>query len=300
MRKGLTLASIVFFTVATFAQTVSEEEVKEKVFVKNAFINTQLISAQTTEMLPKKSWEFKIQHRFAKTGFDSTLIQEFLGMDQTANIRLALGYSLGERLYIAVGRTKFLKTYDFEAKYLILKQHNEQTIPVSIAWYGNTAIRTEKFPAVPPNAFFSDWTTPFEYKLAHRYSYNTQLIISSKITEALSLQLTPIFVYHNLVAPGQVNHTLAANFSGRYKIGLNSAIIFEYGHVINHRKQRGEDFVNPGAIGVEFGTSGHCFQIFISSTQSILDQYIYTNSSIPYSDAEFLIGFNIKRNFWRR
>lgn len=298
MRKEIILTALIITWVAGFTQT--ETDVKEKEYVKNAFINTQLITAQTTEMLPKKSWEFKIQHRFAKTGFDSTLVQEFIGMDQTANIRLSFGYSLGDRLYIAVGRTKYLKNYDFEAKYLLIKQAKEQRIPVSVALYGNTAVRTEKFPAVPPNAFFSDWTTPFEYKLAHRFSYNTQMIISSKISNALSLQLTPIFVYHNLVSPGQVNHTLAASFSGRYKIGLNSAVIFEYGHVINHRKQRAQDFVNPASIGVEFGSAGHCFQIFISSTQSILDQNVFTNSSIPYADAEFLLGFNIKRNFWRK
>jgi len=298
MRKEIALLLLILTSLAVFSQT--ETENKEKKYVKNVFINTQLISAQTTEVLPKKSWEFKIQHRFAKTGFDSTLVQEFLGMDQTANIRLALGYSLGDRLYIAVGRTKFLKTYDFEAKYLLIKQAKEQKIPVSIALYGNAAIRTDKFPAVAPNSFFSDLETPFEYKTSHRFSYNTQMIISSKITDALSLQLTPIFVYHNLVSPGQVNHTLAVSFSGRYKIGLNSAIIFEYGHVINHRKQRGENFVNPLSIGVEFGTVGHCFQIYLSSTQRILDQHMYTNSSIPYADAEFLIGFNIKRNFWRK
>lgn len=97
-----------------------------------------------------------------------------------------------------------------------------------------------------------------------------------------------------MVSPGQVNHIFAATFSGRYKIGLNYAIFFEYGHVINHRNQRSSDFVNPTSIGIKFGTAGHCFQLFVSSTKSILDQYIYTNSSIPYADAEFLIGFNIE------
>ena len=102
------------------------------------------------------------------------------------------------------------------------------------------------------------------------------------------------------MGPGLVNHTLAVSFSGRYKTGLKTAIIFEYGHVVNHRKQRNPDFVNPVSLGIEFGTAGHCFQLFVSSSQSILDQYLYTNSSIPYTDAEFLLGFNIKRNFWRK
>lgn len=278
----------------------SQDNGTEKEYVSNIFVNTQLVSAQTTEVLPEKSWEFKIQHRFGKVGLDSSLVQEFLGMDQTANIRLAFGYSFSDRFNMAIGRTKYLKTYDIEGKYLLIKQSKNQKIPISMAAYVNAAIRTEKFPKLQANSYFQDWQTDFEYKPSHRLSYNTQLIFSSKLNDVVSLQLAPIFVYHNLVSPGLVNHTLAASFSGRFKTGLSTSIIFEYGHTINHRKQRNNDFVNPASIGIEFGTAGHCFQLFVSSTQSILDQHIYTNSSIPYADAEFLLGFNIKRNFWRK
>jgi hypothetical protein len=291
--------SLLVISVLIFSSFRAQTETKKE-YVSNIFINTQLVNAQTTEVLPEKSWEFKIQHRFGMIGLDSSLVQEFLGMDQTANIRLSLGYSFSDRFNMAIGRTKYLKTYDIEGKYLLIKQSKGQKIPISMSIYGNAAIRTEKFPKLSANSYFSDWQTDFEYKPSHRLSYNTQLIFSSKLSDAISLQLTPIFVYHNLVDPGQVNHTIAVSFSGRLKTGLKTSIIFEYGHVVNHRKYRDPNFVNPASLGIEFGTAGHAFQLFISSTQSILDQQIYTNSSIPYADAQFLLGFNIKRNFWRK
>lgn len=292
MKKLILIIALLTFFASSYAQNDSS-----KTYVKNVFTNTQLITAQTTEVLPAKSWEFKIQHRFGKIGLNSSLVQDFLGMDYTANIRIAFGYSLSDRLYLGVGRSKVLKTYDFEGKYQLLRQTKEQKIPLSIALYTNAAIRTDKFPAIPDSAYFGDWTTEFVYKPSHRLTYTTQLIFSSKITNALSLQLTPIFIYENLVDPGRDNHTLALSFSGRVKTGLTGAVVFEYAHVFNNRSP---GFVNPASIGYEVGTAAHVFQFYLTSSQYILDQRIYTNSSYPYGDAEFLLGFSIKRNFWRR
>jgi len=287
------------FLIGLIAATtaISAQKDSTKTFVKNIFTSTQVVNAQTTEVLPKKSWEFKIQHRFGKIGLDSSLVQDFLGMDHTANIRIAFGYSFSDRFYMAVGRTKVLKTYDFEGKYLLMKQTKEQKFPLSIALYANAAIRTERFPNIPDSAYFGDWSTDFYYKPSHRLAYNTQIIFSSKINDAISLQLTPILIYENLVGPDLENHTMALSFSGRFKTGLNSSILFEYGHVLNIRTN---GFVNPASLAYEIGTSGHAFSFFITSSQSILEQRIYTNSSYDYGNAEFILGFSIKRNFWRK
>lgn len=292
MKNQLT---IVFLTC--FAFTGLSQDDSTKTYVKDVFVNTQLVTVQTTEVLPEKSWEFKIQHRFGKIGLDSSLVQDFLGMDYTANIRLSLGYSFSDRFYMAVGRTKTLKTYDFEGKYLLIRQHNQQRIPMSLAIFSNVALRTDRFPSIPDSAYFSDLTTDFIYKPSHRLSYNTQLIFSTKIHRAISLQLTPIFIYDNLADPGRDNLTVALSFSSRFKTGLKSSILFEYGHVFNNRTA---GFINPASLGFEIGTAGHVFQLYITSTQDILDQRIYTNSSYNYGDAEFVLGFSIKRNMWRR
>lgn len=278
--------------------TAQEERIEpQKEFVQNVFIGTQLINAQTTNVLPAKAWAFEIQHRFGKIGIDSTFTQQFLGLDLPSVIRLGFGYSLSDRMYFKIGRTNHLKTIDFETKYLMIKQTEDFKVPVSVALYFDAALRTERFPNVQDSSFFEDDVTPFEYKPSHRLAYNTQVIISSKLTERLSLQLSPIFIYNNLTQPYTDNFTLVLGSGGRYKTGMSSGIIFEYAYVFNNR---GTDFHDPFSFGYEFGTVGHTFQIFVSSASKILETHIYNTSAINMADGEFLIGFNLQRNFWRK
>lgn len=289
----LMLCSISF---AAYSQEESEIKI-EKEFSENAFTGTQLINSQTSTVMPAKSWAFEVQHRFGKIGIDSSLAQQFLGLDLPAVMRLAFAWNISERLYFKIGRTNHLKTYDLEAKYLLAKQTTDFKMPFSISVFFNTAIRSEKFPTIPKNSFFEDDSTAFAYKPSHRFAYNTQLILSSRITDKFSMQLNPIFIYQNLAAPYTDNFTLALSSGLRYKLGFNSAFIMEYAHVFNNR---GDRFYDPVSVGVEFGTPGHTFQIFASTASKILESQIYTASSVNAANAEFMIGFNLQRSFWRK
>jgi hypothetical protein len=265
--------------------------------VEFVFTGTQLINAQTTKIQPARSWYFEIQHRFGTVGLDSSLAEQFLGLDLPSAIRLALGWSFSDRLYLELGRTNVSKTLDLEGKYLFAQQTNDWKMPVSLAAYANVALRTEDFPTVPPNAYFGDSVTPFRYKFAHRLAYNTQLIVSSKLSERWSLQLTPVFVYQNLVPAGHDNLTMALSAGGRYKLGFSSALIFEYARVFNNRPA---NFIDPFSVGVEFGTAGHVFQLFLSNASRILESQIYTTRSADLLDGHFLLGFNMQRTYWRK
>lgn len=296
IKIGVLLSSFFVFSFGVHAQG-TEMATVEKDYSPDAFLGTQLINTQTSTCLRAKSWAFEVQHRFGKVGLDSTITQQFLGLDLPAVMRFAFGVSLSDRLYVKVGRTNHLKTYDIEAKYLIAKQTSDFKMPVSIAFYFNTAIRSEKFPAVSKNAYFEDDSTKFYYKPSHRLAYNSQFIISSRITDKFSLQINPTFIYQNLALPYTDNFTLVLSGGCRYKLGLSSALIFEYGYVFNNR---GSKFYDPVSLGVEFGTVGHTFQLFVSSNPKILESHIYTTSSVNIADGEFLIGFNMQRSAWRK
>lgn len=295
----IALVSLVaLLSLQLFSQDTSSADKKHtREYAENAFTGTQLINSQTTKIQYPKSWYFEIQHRFGKIGLDSSLPQQFLGLDLPSVMRLAVGAGINERFYFEIGRTNHLKTVDIEAKYLLLRQTTDFRIPVSVALYFNSAIRTERFPNVPKNAYFEDTITPFYYKPAHRFAYTSQIIISSKLSDKISLQLTPVLVYQNLVNPGYDNYTLTLSAGGRYKFGINSSLIFEYAHVFNNRFN---SFQDPFSLGVEFGTAGHVFQVFMSTSTRILESHIYTSSAANIGAGEFLIGFNIQRNFWRK
>ncbi len=276
----------------------AQTENAETPYTENAFIATKLLNNQTTNVLAPGGWQLIIEHRFGIIGTDSTIYHQFLGMDLPANIRLGAAFPISERWYWGFGRTKVDKTIDLESKYLILRQTKDNPTPVSIAGYVNFMLRTDPFPEEPPNSYFADSLTAFEYKFSHKLSYNTQLIISRKFGNRLSIQLAPVMIYENLVEIGRENYTFALPVSGRFRFGfLNTSLIFEYAPVFNNKP---EDYVNPLSLGVEFGTSGHVFQLIVGSSNFILEKNLYTRSSGDYRDGEFSLGFNIRRTFWSK
>lgn len=280
-----------------FANTRAQDTIDlEEDYVSNIFNYGLLINTQTTETVPIGLFELIIQHRFGEmdiTNFNETVWDEFLGFDGSANIRFGFSYALSNRLQIGVGRTKFQKTFDFEGKYKLFRQ-KEIGNPISVTLYFNTALSSRDFPEVGPNEFFADMVTPFEYKFSHRLAYNTQILLSSKIGEKISLELNPTFIYKNLVPPGSENFIVAATFGGRFRTGITSSIIFEATAKFNDRQ---DGYKDPISIGYEIGTAGHAFQMFITTTNQITDQGIYFSEPLDYTDGKLLIGFNIKRTF---
>lgn len=267
--------------------------------VLNVFSHSILINAKTTETLDKGNFEFRIQHRFSElnvNNFGKSFGQNFLGFDGSANIRFSFVYALSNNLLIGIGRTKIDKLVDLDLKYRLIKQKEFGT-PISASLYFSAGITTADFPEVGPGEFFTNLKTPFEYKFSHRFSYNTQLLISRKFGEKLSLVLSPTFIYKNLVPTGYDNFVAATSFGGRYKTGIKTHIIFEFSTKFNNRKG---NFKDPISIGYEIGTAGHSFQMFISNTNQIMEQNLYYSNPLDYTRGKFLLGFNIKRTFWRK
>lgn len=270
---------------------------QEKELVYGTFRGSQLINSPTIEVVSKKSYDFTIRHRFGMIGPDSSAYQQFLGIDLPANIRFGFAFPITEKITIGLGRTKNGKTVDTDLKYLLLRQTEDNSIPVSAAIYFSAAMMTDKFSKVPEYAFFNDSVTPFEYRFEHRFSYITELIIARKFGENLSMQIVPLLVYKNLVNPGNENQTFVISIGGGYKIGLQSSVIFEYAYRFNNRPAEN---AYPLSIGWEFGTVGHIFQLVVSTSTELIEQDIYTKKSFNYFKGNFALGFNIRRTSWSK
>ncbi len=296
MKKVVLAVFSIFLLNCAIAQE-EDPDLAETKYTEQVFLSPQLINAQTTEILPKKSWRFKIQHRFGAVKIDESLYKQFLGLDLPANIRFGFDFSVTDKFYFGFGRTKNGKTIDIEGKYRFLQQTKDNKNPISAAVYFNAAINTMEFPSVANNSFFADSTTEFEYNFYHRLSYNTQLILSRKFSDRISVQTAPVFIWQNLVAANRENYTFALPVSGKIKLGFSSSIIFEYTAVFNNNV---EGYNNPASLGIQFGTAGHVFQIILSSTNEILEQDIYTNKTFDYSKGYYTLGFNLKRTFWSK
>lgn len=300
MKNKLNYTFCLIISILSLITVKGQETEKTKIqkeFAPDAFNSTQLINSQTASSMRSKSWMFEVQHRFGKIAMDSSILQQFLGLDLPAVMRFAFGWSFSDRFYVKIGRTNHLKTIDLETKYLLVKQTENFKMPFSLAAYFNAAVRTEKFPVIQKNSYFEDDTTVFYYKPSHRLSYTTQLILSSRITDKFSLQLNPVFVYKNLAPAYNDNFTLSLSAGARYKFGLSTAIIAEYAYVFNNR---GTKFYDPMSLGIEFATAGHVFQVFVSTSSKILESHVYTENSSNIGNAEFSFGFNMQRSAWRK
>lgn len=284
------LASLLFFGFAI--NLIGQEETEDKP-IRPAFQSGYLLDEQTTYMPVEGTMEMIIHHRFGPTGNGAS---DLWGIYAPSNIRLGMNYTIKDYLQLGIGTTKFKKLQDLQYKAILLTQTRTNSIPVSVAFFGNIAIDARD------EAVFGT-----EYEFAHRMSYFNQLIISHKFNHMFSLQVAPSFSHYNIVEEGYQNRYVGLSFSGRARLTPQTSVIFNYGTPLEIdgllvKGQAGLDgtFENelPKAnigIGVEIATSTHAFHIFVASGQGIMPQENMLFNQNDFFDGGMLFGFNMTR-----
>ena len=142
--------------------------------------------------------------------------------------------------------------------------------------------------------------------IADRFSYLTQVIISSRINDHISLEVIPTISYrdHILETPNPNNNTYDGNaipaigIGGRYMFNKTIGIVAEYYYIISKfRTNNPTPYYNILSAGIEVNTGGHVFEINMSNTPGLNG-----NNAIPYTTSSWLkggfkLGFTISRNF---
>ncbi|HAH22232.1 MAG TPA: hypothetical protein DCL77_00410 [Prolixibacteraceae bacterium] len=307
MKKNiLFIVLLSFISVVSFAQNDSTG-VKVKDYPVNAtFESGYLIDAQTVIVPEKKTLEMVIQHKFGTIDQGSTNLWGIYG---SSNIRIGLNYVPVKNLEIGAGIIKRYMTTDLDAKWTVLKQTKKNSIPVSVALYGNVGIdgRASKdladtvsvaSPVGKVNSFgFSD-----------RLSYFSQLIIARKFNPWLSLQAGVSFSHYNMVkyqAAGKPydHDKVGVHFNGRVKVSPQGSIVFNYDAPLKIKgisEQNGWTSQYPAskpnlAFGYEVSTGSHAFQIYMASTTSLLPQENMMWNQNEMNTKGFAIGFTITR-----
>lgn len=241
-----------------------------------------------------------IMHRFGTMGNG---YKDFYGLFASSNIKLGFNYVPVNNLLIGLSLAKSFMTVEGYAKYSIIQQTKGQ-YPVSISYYGNIAWDSR------PGDNYS-------YK-AHEFMFFNQLMFARKITEKLSLQISPSVTHvnyvngyfktvkneggadTNVVANERKHDHFAIALMGRYKLTEGMSFIANVDQPITKHKTG-----NPKpniSFGLEVGTSSHAFQFFIANYSYLVPQrnnYFNQNDykeGFPWqSGNQFLIGFNITR-----
>ncbi len=250
--------------------------VVEVEYERPAFESTSLIESQSNRVYSKGTIEMIMNHRFGLVTGDNDL----LGIWAPSNIRLAVNYSITDRITVGFGTTKDYRLQDFSLKAAILKQTVGGKMPVSITYYGNWAIS-----ALPKENF---------YHTSDRWSFYNQIIIAKRFNKMFSFQIAPSYSHYNVVDASMYNDLFAIEFGGRAKVTSSMSILLDVNQPISS-----QEFVPESgfSIGTEFSTVGHSFQIFVSNYRGIINQQSNMFNQYEFFEGDFVIGFNISRTW---
>ena len=262
-------------TIAAVAED-SIAPVKEVEYERPAFESTSLIENQTDRVYGKGTIEMIMNHRFGLV----TGTNDLIGIWAPANIRIAVNYSITDRITVGYGTTKDARLQDFCLKASLLKQTVDGKMPVSITYYGNMSIS-----ALPKENF---------YHTSDRWSFFNQIIIAKRISKVFSLQLAPSYSHYNVVDAPMSNDLFAVQFGGRAKVTSTMSILLD----VNQPFTSQEIAPKSGfSVGTEFSTVGHAFQIFVSNYRGIVNQQSNVFNQFEFFEGDFAIGFNITRTW---
>ena len=264
----------------------------------SAFKAHKIINGQSTKQSREKELFLYVAHRF---GSINGGIKTLFGLD-IANTKIEMFYGLSDNFQVGFSRESLKKTYTINFKNKITSQ--ESNFPLNISIYNSFNYNSSDFLAPGVDLSFSQ-----------RSLFLSQLLISNRVSEKLSFQLTPSFVKRNyneeriLFENGEVvfengvpvfttfdrEYNYALGLGASYKINKRTALNLEYFANLN----RVENSPNSDAIsvGIDIETGGHVFQLIFSNTQSLDDASVILDAEGDWTKRHIFFGFNILRIF---
>lgn len=297
MIKGFLVFIISTLPIALFAQTDSTEnsellrmlekdeqnQVARHDITTATFKTTRLINGHSIENTAKGILDFKIAHRFGPV---NTGIRDFFGLDGATTL-LGFDYGVTNWLTVGISRSSFEKEYEGYIKTRLLRQTDDNHMPLSVSYVGAISITTIPAPAL---------TNGQEYFLSNRLFYVNQLLIARKFSSAFSIQLTPTHVHYNLVGTlAEPNDVLAMGMGGRIKLSQRVTFNVEYFYQLD--AYRLNNSVNSLSLGFDLETGGHVFQLHFTNSTGMTERTFVGQSRDRWEDGSIHFGFNIARVF---
>lgn len=291
------LALFACYSLGTNAQegidTTAYVEEETSDVIEETFQATRIINGHSVEQLRKGVLEFRVEHHFGDLAGSKGGVQNWFGIDDAADIRLAFEYGITNNLMVGIGRSKgsgqpYRSLIDGFAKYRILRQ-KRHGMPVSLGVLGTMAYSYQKKST-------DIYAISYFPKDAHRLAYSAQLNIARKFGSRLSLALMPTLVHRNYVAQGDENTLFSMGGAMRVGVTKKIALMVEYYHVLADDDLRQNNF-NSLAFAVEWMTFGHNFTVYVSNARGFGETQFITNTYDNWLKGQFRIGFCIGRKF---
>ncbi len=266
---------------------LEEAEKPKKEYVKGTFKSTRIINLQSTEKVAPGALQFVIQHRFGPVNGG---YYQLFGFDQ-ATIRFGFEYGLNKYMDVGIGRSSYQKNIDGFLKIKLIRQsEGPGALPFSLLYFTSITMNGMKWTDTSRINYFSS-----------RLTYVHQLIVGSKITDRLSLEIVPTAIHRNLVVQAaEQNLVFAVGTGGRFKLSKRLSINAEYVLRIPPKDKTVEAYANNFnslSVGVDIETGGHVFQLHLSNSLPMIDKGFMLETDQSWQKGGIHIGFNITRDF---
>ncbi|MFA7273384.1 MAG: DUF5777 family beta-barrel protein [Crocinitomicaceae bacterium] len=263
--------------------------------VTGTFNSTRIVNSHSTEMLGKKMWEYRIEHRFGDVAGSNGGAQTAFGFDNAADIRMAMEYGISDKIMAGLGRSKgigrpYTSLVDGFIAARILTQNKENGMPISAALVGTMYYTYMKQISDPQSV------ANFEGKFSRRIAYSSQLVLSRKFSDRISFALMPTYVHRNYVAQDDLNDLVSLGAALNVKINKSMGVILEYFYNFENENFR-TTATNSIGLGFEFVTNGHNFHINFTNARGFGELQYVALTQEDWLKGQFRLGFSISRNF---
>lgn len=256
--------------------------------VSATFKGTRIINGHSVETVKRKHMDFLIMHRF---GTLNSGYKNVFGLDES-RVRISFEFGITNNLTIGVGRSSYLKEYDYYAKYRLIHQKTQGFSPVSVTLLASASTNTTD--SSPSMRFYNN---------TERQSYVGQALIARKFSESVSLQLMPTILHRNKIQSSEgvsttmldPNTLYAMGVGGRVKLNKRLSLNGEYFYVLN--QNRDPQYTNNLSFGFDIETGGHVFQLHLTNSRGMIDKQFIGGTTGEWQKGDIFYGFNISRMF---
>lgn len=290
MKKTLLGALLFFYTFTSFAQEedlfaeLDNLTIKDNSEVIATFKSTRLMLGQSTERVRKGQLHFRISHVFSKIkGIDN-----FFGLDNLNNMHLSFEYGLTEYVQLGLTRSnKPDKTYSGNLKLSLLRQKTgEKPFPISLSYYGGIDYKSRNYTPEERDRNFSG-----------RLDYINQFMVSRKMGDHISLQISPTWIHRNLTdEDSEPNDVYSIGLGGRYLFSGSVSFNMEYFYTIptfdSHSNQK-----DALTLGLDIETGGHVFQVYFTNAFALHPGKFAINQNGDFFNRDINFGFSMLRSF---
>jgi len=278
------------FIVILFAFSLNAQK-----SIHQTFKDTRVINTPSVETLRGGILDFRIGHRFGDAAGIGGGWPTFYGLENATDVSFGFDFGLSDNMMIGIARNKgagpLKSNVNFGMKYRVMRQEIGGKNPFSLAFSGMASYSTMQRSEFPFDINF------FE-KGAHRLSYNLQVLIASRLSERMAIQVGAGWTYRNIVRPDDFNDLPSLSFVFKYQFSKVFGLILDSNFTISDYHSSENGFYPAIGVGFEWETGGgHVFQINLTNATGMAEtDYIpYTTSS--WGDGGYRLGFTISRQF---